>query len=620
VRIRNPETGEIRVLVNGEWVPETPDEGILGALKAGAAQGIGRVGIGLADLVLTDEERAQRDAQGGFRNFATEADYAQTMQRHPIASAIGESVPYVVPALAASVATGGAGLLPALGAQAAVGGAVGAAQPGTLMERMERALADAAIGAAGEGVGRAVGYGLNRLVNPGMPRAGADVTDLLDDARGLGFKVLPSAEMGSGARSLRQTIEGGLASTPGGASVMNQVSQHNTAKLSRLAAEAIGETAEEAPTARVLAQARNRIGAEYDALFPRGRQIQVTQDALDEIKRIEDESVRLFIRGEADPIGNAVDRMKEVLEDGVIDAAELNAQQSRLGKLGHQALRGETSNPELGHGLLDMRKVLLDMAGESFTAEDAARFANARGQYRMLSALEAGANIDPVTGTVYPGRMASYLQRRDRAGFAEEGNSSPLYQAIRFMGRAQPELPTSGTAERSWLNNTLGGTAGMLGGATLTENDLIGGGLGLAAGIMAPRLLAQGYVKPWTQNWLTRQRNPGAIERGLMNTTGPLGQMFAQEDRTQDHVKKTRQGVQAVAMHKAAALVQAMGGKPQSMVLSGLAERIKTGDTEALAQAREWLREARATAAARSMGPLATELDRILSTLGDSTP
>ena len=508
MKARNPDTGEVVELVNGKWVPATPDEGFFGGLAAGAKQAFGNIGMGLADLALTKTERQAADAQGGFRNFYTPDEFAHVQAHQPTATAIGGTAPYLGASLGAAALTGGAGFLPTLLAQAGAAGAVGASQPGTWDERLIRGGTDAALAAAGEGVGKLVG----KVFAPGMRPVTGSGANHIAEAEKLGFQVLPSTEMAPGAHHLRQTIEGGLEATPGGGAVLGKVTQNNQARLERIAAEAIGENAD-APTDEVLAAARKRIGSDFDATLPKGKLLNTVAEDLAKLDEIESEFIAPWVRPGEGVIGDLIAKARNAIQAGEIDAGVLKTQQSALGKQGHQALRGPMSNPELGHGLLDVRSLLLDIAKRELPAPDAARLTQARNQYRILSSLESGTIIDPVTGNVSAAKLANYLQRRDRGGFAEGKDKSPLYEATRFLGRLQRPLNSPGTAERMFLSNTFRGVGGLTGAALGSgggdPNELLGGAAGAGIGAFAlPAMLAAGYKSPAMRSWLTRQAHP----------------------------------------------------------------------------------------------------------------
>ncbi len=513
-RMRNPQTGEVVELQGNKWVPVSPEQvaaeetGTVGALGKGAWHTVSQVGRGVGNLFAPGEPFTMSPED--------QAAYAALQQEHPIATAVGESAPYMVGGLGAGMALRGAGLAANVMGQGAVGGALGVSQPGTAGERLERGAIDAALGAGGEVVGRGIG----RVFAPRMNAARGNLADTLGQAEDVGYNVLPSTRM-PGAQNLRQTIEGKLEATPGGSMAMNKKLQGNQALLNTHAAEAIGENADEV-SSPVLAHARKRIGGVFNRLMTRDRPVPVDDALRVQIAQIEDEAINPFVRGEADPIGAAVERLRKHLADGSIDAKTLMSIQSRLGKQGRQALRGESSNPDLGHGLLDIQDALLEQAGRAMKPDEIELFSTARQQYKALSNLQSGLITDPVSGDVSAAKLANFLQRRDRVGFTEGGNRSDLYTGTRLLGRAQKKLGTSGTAERM---SGLGTIGGLIGYAGADENELLGAAGGALAGAAAPYALARAYLSPAMRNMFTRA--PGFAEQQATRAVGLTGAQMA---------------------------------------------------------------------------------------------
>jgi hypothetical protein len=399
-------------------------------------------------------------------------------------------------ALATGGATAGAPFLTQMGAQSAAAGGIGMARGGP-----EQALVDAALGAGGEVLGK----GAQVALAPGLRGASQGSQILTDSAEQMGYRVLPSTRASGGGERFRNTFEGGLEAIPGSSAPLARLSQDNQALFNRTAAEALGEQAE-GVTDTVLSDARKRLGGIFDQLMGRERQVPVTDEVLARIAAIDEDSIAPFIRGEEDPVGSALTRLRELLGEGTIDAATLMKQQSRLGKQARQAFRGENSNPDLGHGLLDIQEVLLDMAQSGLSQQEREAFRVAREQYRTLSSLETGTITNAATGDVSPAKLANFLQRRDPRGFLEGGNRSPLYEGTRFLGRVQKPNASSGTAERMWAQGAIGGAAGAV--ASPDESELMGAGAGAALGLGLPYGLARGYLSQPLRNWVTRSAGP----------------------------------------------------------------------------------------------------------------
>lgn len=437
--------------------------------------------------------------------------YAALQNARPIATAIGESAPYM--AAGGLAGAGARSLGSAALRQSAAGGTVGVSMPGSLEERAHRAALDAGLGAAGEVGGR---Y-LARLGGLGLKKAGNATQDIVRDARELGFRVLPSSTADS--KILRQVVEGGLESTPGGASVFDRIASHNADRLAKLTGDAIGiDRPVTEISADVIDEAFDKAGAKFSRLMSRTLKVPVTDDMLDRIIAIDTDRVAPMIAGPADPVRVAVDRTLDFFERNFekgISASEIQAQSSKLGRTATTAMR---TNPELGMALFDIQEALLDAARARMGKESAKAFDNVRGQYRALKLLTDGRNVDPATGAIRVGSLSNTMQRKDFKGFGRGKNQGAWYKAVKFLARVQPPLKSSGTAERSQLqrmlqSGTTPATAGAGGFGYLT-----GGPIGaVIAPTVGANLAARAYVSPVAENWLTRTVTPQTfqIARGL---------------------------------------------------------------------------------------------------------
>lgn len=417
---------------------------------------------------------------------------------YPLSYGVGQAVPYVGASLAAAGATGGMSLPAQIGAQAAAGGAIGLARGGP-----EQALYDAALAAGGDVAGRAVqlpfGLGLKTQAGKGAQAA---------QAAQQGYEVMPSTYVD--APRTTQIVQGGLESLPGASMPLDEMAATNQALYNRQAAEAIGETAAEAPTDTVLADARKRIGETLNRLTPKGTRISPDSQALQELDQIADDALSPFVRGEADPVSDAVERMREVFSEPDLDARDLFRHQSWLGKKAQDAFSNRNST--LGHALSDMQDLILDLLRRNASKSDAAAFDKARQEYRVLSALESPGILNPVSGDVSAPRLASYLSRRDRAGFLErQGEQLPLYEGTRFLGRNQRELPSSSTTERGALQRLVAQTGlGATGGAGVgyTQGDPLEGAMYGAGLLGGANLAGRAYTSAPARNWMTRSLPP----------------------------------------------------------------------------------------------------------------
>ena len=170
--------------------PEQP--GIWDALWAGAKHSVGDLLTGWANFALTPNERQEVQQGGGFQNFVPEQEYAQIQQAHPIATAVGESTPYVAAGMGIGALLRGAGLLANLAGQGAAGAGIGGSMPAdTAEERLQNAVTGGVGAVVGEGIGRAVG----RAFAPQV--IGATDNALIPRAEALDYRVLPSTRAGA---------------------------------------------------------------------------------------------------------------------------------------------------------------------------------------------------------------------------------------------------------------------------------------------------------------------------------------------------------------------------------------------------------------------------------------
>ena len=446
--------------------------------------------------------------------------YAPLNAARPTATAIGESAPYMA---AGGIAGVGRGLLGTIGRQAAAGASVGAGMEGDVADRAAKAGTEAAIG----GIGGAVGHSLGRMFGLGMQQAGPGVASSIATAKGLGYEILPTT--GLPGRNLKQIVQGGLESLPGSAYLLDELASRNQTRLASAAMDAIGETGKEL-TEGTLSAARSRIGKTIGDVSDLTPKVDVT-GVVQDLQRIATERVSPMIAGPEDPIGAVVNRATEYLttaaQRGGATGKEMFRQQSAIGNAARGAM---SSNPELGLALFDLQQSLLKAMEKSAPGGFKGQMKRARSQYRTLSQLETGQNIDPVTGRVFPGRMANSLAKTDRRGFTEGGNRTPFYEGVRFMGRQQPELPTSGTAERTMgreLLRSIGAGAGVGGAGGVAGGDPLGGagagGLaGLGIGFLAPNLAARAYLSPMMYEWMRRQASPAVREAANLGGLGAV--------------------------------------------------------------------------------------------------
>lgn len=486
------------------------EQGAMGATLIGAGKSFTDIGRGAQDLFYraTGDDEARAELQQ--LQEKDERTYGPLKREYPIATAVGESAPYVGAGGAIGAGMRGAGLAARLAPNLAAQGAGGAAVGGltyapTMEERGTNALIEGALSTGGEALGRV----LSRIYRPGMASRSQSALDLAAEAENLGYRVRPASRLTS--ESTKNVIEGGMEALPGSAQVFDALSAQNQATYNRQVAQAIGENTDEL-TGEVLDSAQTRMGEVFNRVLSKDIDIALDDDFFERVIDIDNNRIRPMLLPPEDPIKRIIDNAYEMLEKEVVTGKELHVQQSRLGKAARAELRKPQSDPEKAFALFDLQQSLLDLAQRSIPAEDAELLQQTRQQYRHFSNLLGSKAIDAVSGDVDAGRLGRFLETRDRHGYLLDNDRSPFYQGTRFLHRVQPPLRTSGTAERSYMGDVLKtaglGIAGGLGTGYVSGEDMLqhaglGAGTTLASMIVAPNLMARAYLRPAMSRWLT---------------------------------------------------------------------------------------------------------------------
>jgi hypothetical protein len=176
--------------------------------------------------------------------------YKPLQEAHPFVTGVAETAP----TLAALPLTGGTSML----ASAGVSGLQSLLSYGTPEERLKRAGADAAAGAAGNVAGKAVA----RVLKPAGVGAQGVSDTALNAADRIGYRPTPAQITQNPGM---QAFENYLLRTPGSSGTMQKVATANQTALNRAGAKAMGEAADSLDEG-VMATAQKRIGDEFDRL------------------------------------------------------------------------------------------------------------------------------------------------------------------------------------------------------------------------------------------------------------------------------------------------------------------------------------------------------------------
>lgn len=462
----------------------SPAEGV-GAWQAGliaAGRGTDKIVQGVRQLY----NKATGDQGALDRMAADEAEkdrfYAPLKDAHPVATAIGETAPSLAVPLA-----GPGGLV----VRSAVAGALpGALEYGSLGQRAARA----SIGAAGGAVGGALGLGASRLLKPAGVGAQALPAEAIQAAENIGYKLSPGQRSQNAAM---QGFENYLTKSPGSSGAMQMRAAANQTAMSRAAAGAMGQSADNLGEG-VFAAAKNAIGSEFNRL----------QDIT--APQLGDEFLSSLAKIDSANAARGSFRSKSI--DSLIDKGIDLAAQGKLTGTAYKEIRTQISNDAqsafkagdatLGQALKTVRGALDDAAKKSLSEADQAAWDTTRQQWQAYKLLT-------------------------KSNVAEGGNlSAPrLAAAIRQHGDGLRTGATQGPlADIARIGESLKGVQNPNSGQ-LTQQMLYGNpltGLPMMAGNKVSQMA---YTNPLIEKYLSE----GLLDVGVngQRNLGRLGQLGA---------------------------------------------------------------------------------------------
>lgn len=462
-----------------------PTEGMSASDKffAGVGKGMTDVARGIGQVIPVRRN-------GEWQSLVKRDDIAEARKRDAAlmntgAGVFGNVVGNIATALPAAFIPGAN----TVAGSAVIGAGMGALQPST---STSETLINTGLGGAGGAAGQKIAQGVGRLmggntnantavnVSPGSAGANASVsgsvntrmtgggsgfgsvdpTDvgnltegqqaIMDWARSQGFRLTPG--QASGSKALQQ-IEAKLESQPMTSGTFNKIKDANQSRLNQIAAKAIGEDASEL-SAPVLQRASDRIGGIYD-MIRTDRKVPVdADDFLNRLSKVEGEFEGLLPVSLTD--NPLVKRLFSVAESGNATQAQLATLTSKLNKAANNQMVSSSGDRELGKALFQVKDVVDDLLEGSMSGDTLKAFQKARGEYRNLMLLTNRQGVvNPSSGNVQGGALASALQQKDRRGFLFNQNDSDLYNAARFAQAFRPVVGDSGTATRSMVNNAM---------------------------------------------------------------------------------------------------------------------------------------------------------------------
>jgi hypothetical protein len=451
--------------VPGKGVVEFPDgmsdDQIVAAIKKNSmtvsskeAANIAAKDVGVGEALMIGMGRTADKTIQGVKQLFGKADpeaesqkdaaYSALREARPIATGIGEALPYMAVPFAS---------IPR--AAAAIGG-LEALKYGTPQER----LTSGVVGAGSAAVGGLLGKGVGKLIAPVRPEAQTTMRrGALEAADRIGVTPRLSQVTGS---PLAARMEDFAARVPGGAGVMQSFENANKAAVNQAAAKSIGQSADEL-TPSVFANAEQQLGRVFEDIKSLGK-VSVNGKSVNPIRL--DSGV---LKAADEVLRSTSKALPEQANAQLVSIAKraknMAGMRGRIDGEAYQAIRSGLTNASYEASGSDrvmfgkLLEALDDAADKSLRQVGRTDLADAlrtvRPQYGNLKLLEKGAVAE--AGNVSPARTASAMRTQNPSAFrtgAQQGN--PLYDIAMVGENLKPLQAGSPTVERGIMNSPLG--------------------------------------------------------------------------------------------------------------------------------------------------------------------
>jgi hypothetical protein len=352
----------------------------------------------------------------------------------------------------------------------------------------EKALAAGGAFAGGK-LGELGGKAIGRIAQPIRDVASDAVSKAQELFSRYGANPLPSQLTGSAPLAWAESVASKL---PGGGPVRAAVADQQTA-LNKAYLSAMGGDGARATPEAVSAAMRNT-GSKFETI-PAGQSVALDAKVGDKLSSIESDYMKNLSPDQKGIVQTYLDEIR-----GAGDSIPGEIYQKWRSRISARA--AGTQDSELKGALTGIYKTLDDAFNRSATGTAAADYATARAQYSTGKKLGGLASVG---GDVSPARLATAAKNLPGAG----GDLAEL--GFRMKG-----LPDSGTAQRLFYQNLLGGgglgaTAGLVSG---DPRDAAKGALaGAVSGVALPYAASKALTSPAFQRYLSQ---------GLLNMTPEL--------------------------------------------------------------------------------------------------
>lgn len=445
------------------------DPGVLGAIKAGASHGFDSLAAGGKQLfrgVFGDSATGAIDKLGASLGMANGSNleqqqaptdpsqlaYQAVAAQHPIASAVGNALPYMATA------------------DPLVMAGMGALDYGTPAERGVNAATSFVGGKAGQAVGNVLGRVLGGPLSAGAETATNKWNIPLSVGQNTGSKPAKIAESV-------------MSNVPIFGGIINRGQDRTFSAFNKALSNTIGEDSTKI-TPEVLGAAMDRSGSQIGDIMGRAK-AQLTPEQAQNVAHLSG------VIGDLGQEGATLNAKLGKVIDGMTNGQALSGQTLRMLDSSLGRLMG-SPNGDLRYAAANLQNIVRDAATASLPEADAVALKTARAQNFNARQLADATK----SGTMSPSQLLTQVNKYQKS--ARYGGGNDLAELAKWgkttLGDA---IPDSGTAQRSMYQKVLTSplaTLGTLGGgyygmqkAGITPGEV-------AEGALIPLLLSRGLA------------------------------------------------------------------------------------------------------------------------------
>ncbi|MGZ5053322.1 MAG: hypothetical protein ACXWAT_00105 [Methylobacter sp.] len=460
-------------------------------------KGLAGVGMGMTNMARGAGQRLRDVLPNDLSNklgLPTAADIEESRRLDKsLADSTAGKVGNFIGETALTAPLPGGTLAKALG----TGATLGALTPTT---ENESALQNAALGAAGGGLGHGVISGAGRLLRPVRSELTPEVSALAKKAQDMGIELNAAQLTGSKPLNWINSVMNDLPLTAGAQHAYQdaQKKQFNAAIAKTMGTQAdnLGES--------VMAETKQRIGGGIGDIAARNK-FNLDNQAFTDLVKNKFDAQRFETSDVNNVVNNTVDDFFSKVEpDGKVSGEAYRKLDSKLG----QRMRG-TTNGDLRHALGEVRDSLRAGMDRSITPQDAADWSKLRSQYRNMKLVEPVA-AKSTDGNINPALLLGAAIRGDK-------NAAYSSSELKDLGKIGKEflkdMPNSGTAPRSFYTQML--TNPMNGGA-VAAGLMAGGTPGAATAGLLSALMTSGLGAIPVQKAMNSKAGKKYLTEGIL--------------------------------------------------------------------------------------------------------